>query len=47
MNHSAELWYEFPEICAEVNTANAAGKHNSIVMPNIPYPPLRRSFVIV
>ncbi|MGA7841110.1 MAG: hypothetical protein WCA34_09345 [Candidatus Acidiferrales bacterium] len=47
INHSAELWYEFPEICAETNTASIAGKHNNIVTPNIPYPPLRRSFVIV
>src|SRR5580704_4233105 len=47
MNHSAELWYEVPEICAETNTSSIAGRQNSIVTPNIPYTPLRMSFVIV
>ena len=47
INHSAELWYAFPVICAETNTESAAGKHNNIVTPNIAYPPLRGSFVIV
>jgi len=47
INHSAELWYVFPVICADTNTESAAGKHNNIVTPNIAYPRLRGSFVIV
>jgi hypothetical protein len=37
----------FPVICADTNTESAAGKHNNIVTPNIAYPRLRGSFVIV
>jgi hypothetical protein len=36
-----------PVICADTNTESAAGKHNNIVTPNIAYPRLRGSFVIV